>query len=124
MIIIQLMCSIIVFLCCLFMFIHKKQLRNYINELKEVIADENNKRQIFIEQHNKKIETLSFICNKTSEYVFDCGAEGFITNSAEMKQEMKENIAKGVVQYMIENNIIQIKEFDSYYKCNITFVKA
>lgn len=120
MIIIQLICSITVFVCCLFIILYNKQLRNYINKLKEDIADEKIERQTFIKQHNKKIATLNFMYSKTFNYV----AGDFISNSADTKQCMKENAARSIAQHLIENNLIQIEEFDTYYQCNISFVQA
>lgn len=102
----------------MFILFNNKQLRNSFNKLKEDIAVEKFERQTFIKQHNKEIKTLSVMYNKT----LDCATKSFISTSD--YTFMKENVAKEVVQYIIENNLIQTEEFDTYYKCSIAFVKA
>lgn len=101
----------------MFIIVNNKQLRNYNNELKKEIVKEKI-GQTLIKQQEKMIKTCFIIYNKT----LDCATRSFIPDSD--YTFMKENIAKNVAQYIIENNLIRIEEFDTYYQCSVDFVKA
>ena len=116
--IIQLICNIVMFVCLVFVSFYNKKLRNYINELKGDIADAKFIRQTLINQQDKKIKTLRIIHNKPFDYI--SGGMGQSLRIADVKQHMAEYIA----QQIIEDNILQIKEFDSYYEGSVDFVKS
>ena len=116
--IIQLICNIVMFVCCLFVSFCNKKLRNYINELKGDIADAKYIRQILVNQQEKKIKTLRIIYNKPFDYIRGDIIPNF--SFAEVKKRMAEYIA----QQIIKDNILQIKNFDSYYEGSVDFVKS
>lgn len=113
--IILLICNIVMLVCLLFVSFYNKQLRNYINELKGDISDEKFERQTLINQQEKKIKTLRIIHNKPFGYIeADIGSFDVV----------KRHIAECVTQQLIKDNILQIKNFDTYYECSVDFVKS
>lgn len=116
--IIQLICNIVMFVCLVFLSFCNKKLRNYINELKGDIADAKFIRQTLINQQEKKIKTLRIIYNKPFDYIR--GGMGPSLSVDDVKQRMAEYVA----QQIIKDNILQIKNFDSYYEGSVDFVKS
>lgn len=115
--IIQLICNIVMFVCVLFVSFRNKELRNYISELKGDIADEKFIRQTLINQQEKKIKTLCIRHCKPFEYA--------IGNPRPFSSErVKHYMAECLAQQIIKDNILQIKEFDSYYEGRVDFVKS
>lgn len=102
----------------MFLFFYNKQLRNYINELKGDIADEKFERQTLIKQQEKKIKTLRIIYHNPFYYTGGGIRPNF--NFDDVKQQM----AKCIAQQIIKDNILQIKNFDSYYEGSVDFVKS
>lgn len=115
--IIQLICNIIMFACLLFVSFCNKKLRNYINELKGDVADAKFIRQTLINQQEKKIKTLRIIYNKPFDYIRV--GMGPSLSFSDIKHHMAEHIA----QQIIKDNILQIKNFDTYYEGSVDFVK-
>jgi hypothetical protein len=118
MFIIQLICNIVLFVCWVFVVFHNKQLRNYIEELKGDIADAKFVRQTLINQQEKKIKTLRIRCSKYNSFPRKDGRASLSFNVA------KRYIADSIVEQIINDNILQIKEFDSYYEGSVDFVKS
>lgn len=116
--IIQLICNIVMFVCLVFVSFCNKQLRNYINELKGDIADEKFERQTLINQQKKKTKTLRIIYHKPFDFV-----SGYVRPNLSFA-DAKQYIAECIVQQIIKDNSLQIKEFDYYYEGNIDFVKS
>lgn len=115
--IIQFICNIVMFVCLLFVSFCNKKLRNYINELKGDIADAKYIRQILVNQQEKRIKTLRVIYSKPFDYIGGDIMPSFIF--ADVKKCMADCIAKQI----IKDNILQIKNFDSYYEGSVDFVK-
>lgn len=99
--IIQLICNIVMFVCCLFVSFCNKQLRNRM-----------------INQQEKKIKTLHIRCNKSFPFLREDGKPSL--DFAGAKQYMADCIAKQI----IKDNILQIKDFDTYYEGSVDFVKS
>lgn len=116
--IILLICNIVMFICLLFVSFCNKKLRKYINELKGDIADKKFERQTLIKQQEKKIKTLRIKYHNPFNYTGGGIRPNF--NFDDVKQQM----AKCIAQQIIKDNILQIKNFDSYYEGSVDFVKS
>ena len=117
--IILLICNIVMLVCLLFVSFYNKKLKNYINELKEDIADAKFIRQTLINQQDKKIKTLRIRCNKYPPFFLRENGNSSL-NFANIKQYMADYIAEQI----IKDNILQIKNFDTYYEGSVDFVKS
>lgn len=116
--IILLICNIVMFVCLLFVSFYNKRLRNHINELKGDIADAKFIRQTLINQQEKKIKTLHITYNKPFDYVRVGMGPSLSFN------DVKQHMAEYIAQQIIKDNILQIKDFGSYYKGSVDFVKS
>lgn len=116
--IIQLICIIVLSVCLIFVSFWCVALRKYINELKGDIADEKFERQTLINQQKKKVETLRIVYNKPFDYVRVGMGPSLSFN------DVKQHMAEYIAQQIIKDNILQIKDFGSYYKGSVDFVKS
>lgn len=116
--IIQLICITILSVCLISVSFWCISLRKYINELKGDIADEKFEKQTLINQQEKKIKTLHIIYNKP----FDYARVGIKTSFS--FNDVKQRMAEYIAQQIIKDNILQIKNFDSYYEGSVDFVKS
>ena len=71
-----------------------------------------------INQQEKKIKTLRIIYNKPFDYI-RVGMEPSLS-----VDDVKQYMAKHIAQQIIKDNILQIKNFDSYYEGSVDFVKS
>lgn len=117
MFIILLICNIVIFVCWVFVVFHNKQLRNHINELKGNIADAKYIRQTLINQQEKKIKTLTIRCGKYFSFPREDGRASLSFD------DVRRYMADSIVEQILKDKILQIKEFESYYEGSVDFVK-
>lgn len=115
--IIQLICSIIIFCCFLFMlYLYLQVKKQYFMTRAEL---DGYKKKIFQELNKNRVETDTILIRYNKEMPFS-GTELQHLSFDYVKESMATELAKE----LIEKNIFQIENYRHWYEGKITFVKT